>query len=235
MFGVRNASKPSRAETSRPSNNTSGPPKRSRTIAPSCKKLFSQICFLPTCDLLPLSSFGGAPYSLDETSVVKCVVKAGCSPGGPPQIADQISIDLSHIDRRAHVAIRDRGFVRYREWDVRSQRGVPRVDAVGVITGEAEPCLRSSDFEAGATILRCYTNVNLGREYGTRLRLSANDEVIGNFTSTLLTGVRQFDSGPENLGWASISMIGPRTASITSRVCPPLTVSRLAPEDVLLK
>lgn len=69
-----------------------------------------------------------------------------------------------------------------------------------MITGEAEPCLRSSDFEAGASILRCYTTVNLGREYGTGLRLSENGEVIGSFTHTLLACVRQFDSGPENLG-----------------------------------
>ena len=44
-------------------------------------KPLSQICFLHTCDLLALASFGSAPYSLDETSVVKCVVKAGCSVG----------------------------------------------------------------------------------------------------------------------------------------------------------
>jgi len=28
-------------------------------------------------NLLPLTSFGGAPYGVDEAGVVKCVVKAG--------------------------------------------------------------------------------------------------------------------------------------------------------------
>ena len=32
-------------------------------------------------NLLPLASFGGAPYGLDETGVVKCVFKAGCAVG----------------------------------------------------------------------------------------------------------------------------------------------------------
>jgi hypothetical protein len=56
----------------------------------------SQICFLHTCHLLPLASFGSAPYSLDEMSVVKCVVKAGCSvsAGALTQIADQMSVDF---------------------------------------------------------------------------------------------------------------------------------------------
>jgi hypothetical protein len=48
--------------------------------------------------LLPLASFGGAPYSVDEAGVVKCVVKAGCAVGARLQISDQMSIDLSHID-----------------------------------------------------------------------------------------------------------------------------------------
>src|ERR1700730_284472 len=111
-----------------------------------------------------------------------------------------MSVDLSHADRRAHEATRDRGLVGYHERDVRSQLEVPSLEAVGVIAGEAQPCLRSSDFEAGASILRCYTTVNVGREYGTRLRLSENGNVIGSFTQTLLACVRQFDSGPENLG-----------------------------------
>ena len=82
-------------------------------------------------DLLPLASFGSAPYRLDETRVVKCVVKAGCSVGALTQIADQMSVDLSHVDCRAHEATRDHGLVRCRERDVRIQRGVPGVDAVG--------------------------------------------------------------------------------------------------------
>jgi hypothetical protein len=69
-----------------------------------------------------------------------------------------------------------------------------------MITGEAEPCLRSSDFKAGASILWCYTTVNVGREYSTRLRLSENGDMIGSFTQTLLACVRQSDDRPENLG-----------------------------------
>src|ERR1700730_2326219 len=111
-----------------------------------------------------------------------------------------MSVDLSHADRRAHEATRDRGLVGYHERDVRAQLEVPSLEAGGVITGEAEPCLRSSDFEAGASILRCYATVNVGREYGIRLRLSKNGDVIGSFTQTLLACIRQFDGGPENLG-----------------------------------
>ena len=131
---------------------------------------------------------------------MKCVVKAGCSVSALTQIADQMRVDLSHVDRRAHEATRDRGLVGYHERDVRSQLEVPSLEAVGVITCEAELCLRSSDFEAGASILRCYTTVNVGREYGTRLRLSKNGNVIGSLTQTLLASIRQFDSKPENLG-----------------------------------
>ena len=104
-----------------------------------------------------------------------------------------------------------------------------------MITGEAEPCLRSSDFEAGASILRCYTTVNVGREYGARLRLSENGQVIGSFTQTLLACVRQLDGGPENLGPGINLENRSQDASIKSSVCPALMVSRLAPEDVLLK
>jgi hypothetical protein len=82
------------------------------------------------------------------------------------QIADRMSIDLSHIDGRAREATGDRGLVGSREWDVRRQLEIPSLEAVGVITGEAEPCLRTSDFKAGASIPRRYVNVR--REYGTR-------------------------------------------------------------------
>jgi hypothetical protein len=116
------------------------------------------------------------------------------------QIADKMSVDLSYVDGRAHEATEDRGLVGIREWDVRRQLEIALLEAIGVIAGEAEPCLRSSDFKAGASILRRYTTVNVGREYGTRLRLSENGDMIGSFTQTLLAGVRQSDDGPENLG-----------------------------------
>ena len=69
-----------------------------------------------------------------------------------------------------------------------------------MITGQAEPSLRSLDFEAEASILRRDTTADVGREYGARTRLSQDVDVIGSFTQTLLAGVRQFDSGPQNLG-----------------------------------
>jgi hypothetical protein len=149
---------------------------------------------LQAYNFLTLPLFGGTLYSGDQAGVVKCVVKAGCVVGARMQIADKMSVDLSHIDGRAHEATGDCGLVGSREWDGRRQLEIPSLEAVGVITGEAEPCLRSSDFEAGAGILRCHTAVNVSREYGTRLRLSENGDVIGSFTHALLAGVRQSDS-----------------------------------------
>ena len=48
-------------------------------------------------NMLALTSFTGAPHSLDESRVVKCVVTAGCSVGALTQITDQMSVDLSHV------------------------------------------------------------------------------------------------------------------------------------------
>ena len=76
------------------------------------------ICSALTCDFLPLASFGGAPYSVDETGVVKCVVKAGCVVGAHMQIANKMSIDLSYVDRRTHEPTGDRGLVGCYECDV---------------------------------------------------------------------------------------------------------------------
>src|SRR5579871_5300828 len=70
-------------------------------------------------NLLSLAAFGGALYSLDQTSVVKCVFKARCVVGTRIYIVGKMSIGLSHIDRRAHESTRDRGLVGYQEWDVR--------------------------------------------------------------------------------------------------------------------
>jgi hypothetical protein len=151
-------------------------------------------------DLLSLASFIGAAYSFDEAGVVKCVFKAGRGVGARMQIPDKMSVDLSHVDRGTHEPTRDRGLVVGSERDARRQLEIPSLEAVGVITSEAEPCLRSSDFEAGTSFLRRYTTVNVGREYGTRLRLSENGDVIGSFTQALLACIRQFDGGPENLG-----------------------------------
>jgi len=61
------------------------------------------------------------------------------------------------------------------------QLEVPGLEAVGVITGQAEPPLRPSDFEAGANILRRYTGAAVGRDYGAGARFSQDDDVIGSY------------------------------------------------------
>lgn len=53
-------------------------------------------------DCLSRASFGGARHRLDETDVVKCVVKSGCAVSARMQVADKMSVDLSDVDRRAH-------------------------------------------------------------------------------------------------------------------------------------
>ena len=70
------------------------------------------------CNALSLASFGGAPYSLYETGVVKCVVKARCAVGARMQIADKMSVDLSHVDRLTHESTGDRGLLWWYECDV---------------------------------------------------------------------------------------------------------------------
>jgi hypothetical protein len=75
--------------------------------------------FVAAFDLLPLTLFGSAPYSLDEAGVVKCVCKAGCAVGARMQIADKMTVDLSHVDRRTHEPTRDPALVGWREWDIR--------------------------------------------------------------------------------------------------------------------
>src|SRR6266566_6118897 len=92
-------------------------------------------------NLLPLTSFTGAPYSLDETGVVKCVFKARCSASTLAQVTNKLNVNLSHVDRGAHEATGDHDVVGRDKWDVRCQLEVPSLEAVGVITGEAEPCL----------------------------------------------------------------------------------------------
>ena len=59
--------------------------------------------------VLPLASFCRAPYSCDETSIVKCVVKAGCSIGALAHIANEMGVDLSHVDRRVREPTADLG------------------------------------------------------------------------------------------------------------------------------
>ena len=66
-------------------------------------------------DELSFTSFRGAPYSLDEPSIVKCVLKSRSSVGPIMQIADKLGVDLSYIDGRLHGPARDRGLVRFGE------------------------------------------------------------------------------------------------------------------------
>jgi len=81
---------------------------------------------------LSRASFGGAPYGLDETGVVKGVFKSGFTVGARMQVADKLSIDLSDIDRGAHEPTGDRSLLGWHELDVRRQLQVPSLEAVGV-------------------------------------------------------------------------------------------------------
>ena len=64
---------------------------------PSRERLrdYLRACLREACKFLALASFGGLPYSLDESGVVKCVLKAGCAVGTRVQIADKMSVDLA--------------------------------------------------------------------------------------------------------------------------------------------
>jgi hypothetical protein len=87
-------------------------------------------------------------------------------------IADKMSVDLCYVDRRVHEPTGDRGLFRRREWDVRRQLEVPGLKTVRMTTGQAKPPLRPPDFEGEASILRRYAAADVGREYGTRTRLT---------------------------------------------------------------
>jgi hypothetical protein len=50
--------------------------------------------------------------------IVECVSKSGCVVGARVQIANKISVDLSHVDRGAHEATGYHGSLRFLEWDV---------------------------------------------------------------------------------------------------------------------
>jgi len=69
-------------------------------------------------DFLPLASFCGAPYGVDETCVVKCMFKAGCVVSGGVQIAGEMSVDLSHVDRGTHKPTGDQGLLGCLKFDV---------------------------------------------------------------------------------------------------------------------
>ena len=86
-------------------------------------------------ELLALASFGGAPYSLDEPSTVKCVLESRSSVGPFTQIADKLSVDLSYIDCRLHGPGRDRGRVRFNEWDICRQLEIAGLEATSLKPG----------------------------------------------------------------------------------------------------
>ena len=67
------------------------------------------------CNVLSLTSFGGAPYSRDEPGTVKCVLESWSSVGPFTQIADKLGVHLSYIDCHLHGPARDRGRVRFSE------------------------------------------------------------------------------------------------------------------------
>src|SRR5580658_6020275 len=131
---------------------------------------------------------------------MKCVFKVGCVVGARMQITQKISVDLSHVDRRTHEPSGDRSFLGPHKCDVRRQLEISTLEAVRVMTAQVEPSVRPSDFEPEASIPVRYTTMNVGRKYGARISLSQDARLIGSLTHTLSSGVRQFDSGPPNLG-----------------------------------
>jgi hypothetical protein len=71
-----------------------------------------------TCNLLALASFGGAPYGLDEAGIMKCLFQPGYAVGARMHVADETSVDLSHVDRRTHEPTGNRGRLGWHECDV---------------------------------------------------------------------------------------------------------------------
>ena len=61
--------------------------------------------------------------------------------------------------------------------------------------------MRSDDaaIVAAVNVTEVTKDLDVGREYGTRARLSQYVDMIGSFTQALLCGLRQFDNGPQNL------------------------------------
>src|SRR5579864_3304116 len=124
------------------------------------------------CQALPHASFCSPPYSLDETGVVNRVFKTGSVVGALTNIADEMSVDRSHIDRGTHEPTGDRGLLGRLECHVRPELEISSLEAVGVVASQAEPSLRSLDLEAEASILRRRATVNVRRNDGARTRLS---------------------------------------------------------------
>src|SRR6202030_2175421 len=131
---------------------------------------------------------------------MKSMFQVGGVVGARMQITHKISVDLSHVDRRPHESSGDHSFLRRHKCDVRRQLEISTLEAVRVTAAQIEPSVFPSDFEAEAGVLVRYTTVNVGSEHSARTSLSQHAEVIGSLTHTLLSSVRQFDSGPPNLG-----------------------------------
>ena len=58
-------------------------------------------------NLLAHSSFGGTPYSLDKAGIVECLTKSRRSVCPLIQVADELRVDLPHIDCRLHDIVGD--------------------------------------------------------------------------------------------------------------------------------
>jgi hypothetical protein len=91
--------------------------------------------FLTSCEALSLTLFHSAHYSLDQTRILNCVVKAGYAVGPGTVIPDKMSIDLSHVDGGSHETAGGRGFVGYRERNIRRQLEIPSLTAIRMIAG----------------------------------------------------------------------------------------------------
>jgi hypothetical protein len=70
---------------------------------------------------------------------MKRVFKAGCTVGACMHVTDEMSIDLAHIDRRAHEPTGDYGLLGCLESDIGGQLEVPGLRAVGMIIVQTEP------------------------------------------------------------------------------------------------
>jgi len=185
-------------------------------------------------NLLAHSSFGGTPYSLDKAGIVECVTKSRRSVCPLIQIAGKLSVDLPHIDRRLHDVVGDSWRVGFCECGAGPQCEVPSLTAIGVVTGQAQPSIRSLISKLKRT-LSCGTPASMSV-------VNAAPDVV--FPGCLRSQQFHVRSLPRSLSAsrfghrisarASTSRIFPKTASTRSNVWPPAMVSRFAPEERLM-
>lgn len=121
---------------------------------------------------MPLTSFGRAHDSVDETSVVKGVVQPWRLVGPFTYVAGKLGIDLAHIDGRVHGFDGDDGPIGLIERDAGRQVEVSSLKPVGMITGQVKPSIRTRDLETEASILQLDSTDNLSCECSARSRRS---------------------------------------------------------------